>query len=99
MEQLLELADVKAPAPHKSNQVLRWAPWCVVGVLLLALYGQVMASLASDWWNDPNASHGLLVPPLTAYIAWKRRRHTLAVPAVPDLMGLFWIAAGCILLL
>jgi len=88
-----------SPARKKANLVLRWLPWFVLGGVLLALYGQIVVSLASDWWNDPNASHGLLVPPLAAYIAWKRKRLTLSLPATPDLHGLFWIAGGSSLLL
>jgi exosortase len=68
-------------------------------VLLTVLYGGISVGLAKDWWNDPNASHGLLVPPLVAYIAWQRKHLTLRVPATPDLSGLFWIAAGCLALL
>jgi exosortase len=29
--------------------------------------------LAGDWWTDPNNSHGLLIPPLAIYFAWRKR--------------------------
>jgi hypothetical protein len=67
--------------------------WLLVVGLILTLYSRVFAELARDWWTDPNASHGLLVPPLAAYIAWKRRRLTLAAPAELDLRGLFGLPA------
>lgn len=76
-----------------------WIPWLIVGALLLGLYGQVVVGLADDWWSEPKASHGLLVPPLAAYVAWKRKHVTLSIPAAPDFRGLFLIAGSCLVLL
>jgi hypothetical protein len=74
-------------------------PGAILVVLLTALYGKILVEMAKDWWNDPNASHGLLVPPLAAYIVWQRKHLTLRAPATPDLRGLLWIAGGCLTLL
>ena len=76
-----------------------WLPWIILTAVILAIYGAILVDLADDWWNEPNSSYALLVPPLTAYIAWKRRRLTLSVPAAPDLRGLIWIFAACVILL
>lgn len=83
-------------APVKMS---KWLLWAAVLALLVALYGGTSLDLAKDWWNDPNASHGLLVPPLAAYVAWQRRQLTLSLPVKPDLGGVFWIAAGCLIFL
>ncbi len=32
--------------------------------------------MVRDWWDDPNFSHGFLVPLFSAYLLWERR-HTL----------------------
>ena len=90
---------VQTPPQAQGRGIVFWLAWLLVVGLILTLYAHVFAELASDWWNDPNASHGLLVPPLAAYIAWKRRRLTLAAPAELDWRGLFLIAAGCLVLL
>lgn len=90
---------VQTPLQLHRGGIVFWLPSLLVVCLIVTLYSHVFAELASDWWNDPNASHGLLVPPLAAYIAWKRRRLTLAAPAELDWRGLFWIAAGCLVLL
>jgi len=87
------------PLVRVPGKVAAWLPWLILIGLILTLYSHVLVELADDWWNDPNASHGLLVPPLAAYIAWKRRHLTLGVPAELDLRGLFWIAGGCLVLL
>lgn len=81
------------------NGLFAWLPWVILAAITTAIYSHVLVDLADDWWNDPNSSHGLLVPPLAAYVAWKRRRLTWSVPAVPDFKGLLWITAACAALL
>jgi len=76
-----------------------WLPWLILTAVILSIYGAILADLADDWWNEPNSSYALLVPPLTAYIAWKRRHLTLSVPAAPDMRGLIWIFGACVILL
>jgi exosortase len=59
------------------------------------LYGDVLAGLASDWWTEPNLSHGLLVPPLAAWVIWVQRHETFAQPAAPDSRGLLVTFVAC----
>lgn len=35
------------------------------------LFWEPMATLVRDWWNDPEAGHGLLLGPLAIWLAWK----------------------------
>lgn len=42
-------------------------------VLLAVLYGPVISSLVSQWLDDLNYRHGLLIPFVTALLIWKRR--------------------------
>jgi exosortase len=70
-----------------------------VAALLAALYGAVLGDLASEWWNEPASSYGMLVPPIAAWIAWQRRRQILRWPAVPDWRGLAMAAFGCLCLI
>jgi exosortase len=92
------LENSRGPATTQVQRVLQWLPWVAIVALLIGMYSKILAGLADDWWNDPNASHGLLVPPLAGYIAWQRRRLTFKFPVLPDLRGLSWIAGGCLLL-
>lgn len=81
-------------------------PWTAVSLIYAAAiaavagvcYWTVLADLASEWWNDSAASYGILIPPLTAWITWLRRREILSIPAAPDLRGLWLTALGCFLL-
>ena len=38
-----------------------------------ALFGTPFVSLLRDWWTNPEAGHGLLLGPLSAWLAWRRR--------------------------
>ena len=42
-------------------------------VAFVALFGAPIVSLARDWWTMPEAGHGLLMAPLSAWFAWRRR--------------------------
>jgi len=74
-----------------------WFQVALLVALIAVLYGYVLVDLASDWWNEPSLSHGLLIPPLVLYIAWTRRDETLAQPAAVDNRGLWLIAGACLL--
>jgi len=93
------LLQVDLPVAVEVKTAGSWLAWFVLAAVIVAIYSQILFDLADDWWNEPNSSYALLVPPLTAYIAWKRRRLTLSVPAAPDLRGLIWIFAACVILL
>lgn len=73
------------------------------GVLLCLalgwLYFDVLRRLTSDWYNDENYSHGLLVPFIAAYALWQNRDELSATAMRP----LTWLGAalmvGAVLLL
>ena len=74
-----------------------WPQWAVLLGLIAVLYTQVVADMAADWWTEPSLSQGLLIPPLTLYIAWTRRKQTFAQPLVSDNRGLWLVACACVL--
>lgn len=47
-------------------------PIAIAGLAFLVLYWQPIVTLGLDWWNDPDAGHGLLLAPLAVFLAWKR---------------------------
>src|SRR5579871_3909744 len=67
--------------------------WIQAALLLLPLavmYADTFTRLAGDWWNDPNNSHGIMIPPLALYFAWRKRHRFAAEPAQPAIgWGLF----------
>jgi exosortase len=71
-------------------QTLRPFGW--QGILLLAamslLYGPVVKLLVWQWWNDPDYSHGFIVPFLSAYLIWARRDKLSQIARKPSGWGL-----------
>jgi exosortase len=94
--------DLKVVRSVYAWDLPQWAAALKVSViagLLALLYARVLQSMVLDWWTEPSSSHGLLIPPLVAYIAWTNRRLTFAFPAAPDNRGLVVIFAACVFLL
>lgn len=60
-------------------------------VLYLAAFWRTCAWLVASWLGDPYYSHGLLVPLIAAYLAWRRRSQ----PGKPAFaVGLATVSAG-----
>lgn len=69
--------------------------WWKTGILLLAvgvLFGPTLARLVSDWWNDPNFSHGFFVPLFSAFVVWQDRKRLQTLPVSPSWFGLVALA-------
>ncbi len=83
---------------------VRAGPWTVavgqaasVAALVTVLYADVVPAMVAVWLDDPGYSHGLLIPPMAAYVAWLRRDELLAEHPHPDARGLFMTAVACLL--
>jgi len=50
---------------------VRWAPALAAGLLFALLFAHPFRLLLDDWWNDPEAGHGLLLAPVALWLAWK----------------------------
>jgi exosortase len=96
------VADVERAAAPKFTHPL-WQgtmPWAILlAALSTLLYYPLVPELVSDWATNPGASQGFLLPPFAFYIAWMRRRSTLAIPVSPESRGLLLIALACLLFL
>ena len=64
--------------------------------LLGLLYANVLPDLVHDWWDDPNYSHGFLVPLFSAYLVYQRRASILATEFRPSWWGLAPILIGIV---
>ena len=87
-----------------ENQIMRGArdsvvpSLLVVFLLLVGVYAPIIPELVSDWYNDPNYSHGFLVPLISAYFLWERRDLLRAAKLRPSFWGLLPILLGFALL-
>jgi exosortase len=72
---------------------------CLVVAGIGFLYWRVVVSLVDAWMVDGNYSHGFLIVPIAAYLAWERRGSLRAAPVRGSWMGLGVFVAGIAVLL
>ncbi|HVG71757.1 MAG TPA: exosortase/archaeosortase family protein [Vicinamibacterales bacterium] len=74
----------------------------LLGALVLGgiaiLYADVVRELVRVWSTDTNYSHGFLIPPIAAFLAWERRDRFLSAPPRPARAGLVVIGASVLAL-
>lgn len=73
-----------------------WPSVLILGIL--GVYGPILAGLAGDWAHDSNYSHGFLIPLVSGFFVWQRRKDLAAIPRRPSGMGLFAVVAAMALL-
>jgi exosortase len=61
----------------------------------LVLFGEPIRLLLRDWWSDPESAHGLLLAPVSVWLAWKTGRRADARPNVG--LGLAMLIAAVLL--
>jgi exosortase len=66
--------------------------------MVAVLYGSVLAKLARDWQTDTMYSHGFLILPIAAWLAWHQRSAWRTTPAAPGNSGLCLVLLGLALL-
>ena len=58
--------------------------WVALGTAAAAyaiLFFQPFVLLLGDWWNNPEAGHGLLLAPVALWLAWRSRNEAPALPS------------------
>jgi exosortase len=77
-----------------------WWRGAVLVLLTGWLYFHVILHLASQWWKDPNFSHGFFVPLFSLFLIWQDRERLSRMRAVPSFWGLpILVLAVAVLLL
>ncbi len=61
--------------------VRRALPWGLAILAFVVLFADPAKGLARDWWNDPDAGHGLLLAPVALWLAWKAGLRCDATPS------------------
>ncbi|MBI2796950.1 MAG: exosortase [Gemmatimonadetes bacterium] len=72
------------PAPATDDRAsarLAWLPLALVAAAYFFLFARPGWMLVGDWWNNPEAGHGLLLAPFAAWLAWKK------IGLLPDAKG------------
>jgi exosortase len=98
----LEKVEKTIPLVGKLSPIsVRAVPWRRVGflgllflVILGGIYAPAIPELLSDWWNDPNYSHGFLVPLFSGFFVWQRREALKILVPQGHWLGLPVLLAG-----
>jgi exosortase len=84
------------PSPHRP---LFWVLAVLLVTTFLALFWPVLTDLVWTWSRDSNYSHGFLVLPVSAYLAWSRREELAATERRPSWVGLIVVCGSLVTLL
>jgi exosortase len=93
-----EIASVEALSTNRS---IHWPAMLVVGLLvaiLAGLYHEVLLKMAIQWNDNPDYSHGFLVPVLVGYFVWERWDRLKAIHITSSLWGVALLAGGLFML-
>jgi exosortase len=78
----------------KSNKLALLGSLALLVAAFGVVYRHVIAKLVYDWINDGNYSHGFLIVPIAAYLAWERRAKLAAAAIRPSVFGLVVLAGS-----
>lgn len=81
----------------KAREILREKWFYIVAGMILLVYLPTIIDLVSDWWNDPNYSHGFLVPLISFYLIRKQKEALAEIETSSNRLGLVVIILGMIL--
>jgi len=83
----------------RNREVVLWSAFILTG--LAAIYAPLAGKLVRDWMNLPDFNHGFLIPVVSGYMIFlKRKKLAEILPKVPvgERGGIFLIAAGVLIL-
>ncbi|MCZ6800216.1 MAG: exosortase/archaeosortase family protein [Nitrospirae bacterium] len=66
--------------------------------LIAALYYKVLLALGMHWYDDPDYSHGFLVPLLSGYFIWERWNRIQGLNVRPSIWGIPLLGFGVLML-
>ena len=93
--------EIGAVEAFPSNSSMNWHAVLVIGVLLAilaGLYHEILVKLGLQWNNDPDYSHGFLVPVLVGYFVWERWDRLKVVRIAPSPWGMAVLGFGLLML-
>jgi hypothetical protein len=95
------MLDVSPTGARRAERSDVGHAWLNVGlgavpllVIVVALYAPTLRSLSIDWWEDPNYSHGFVVPLFSGYLVWRQRDQLAALVPEGSWTGLPLLLAG-----
>jgi exosortase len=81
-----------------SEDFPRWQV-AILALLVIWTYFPILARLISQWWHDPNFSHGFFVPAFSLYVVWEKRAELTALTRKPSWAGMLILGLALIVLM
>ena len=71
-----------------------WLKIALVSALLAGIYYSTLVWLEDKDWGRPDYSYGYIIPLVSLYLIWEKRRELHGLPSVPSWAGYFALAPG-----
>ena len=93
------LESDRAPALQQATTSWwAWLPYILIGLVITAIYYKVVGKLVTDWYDNPDFSHGFLVAPFAAFVIWDKRNVLRNTPIRQTWSGIWLIMAAIFVL-
>jgi len=69
----------------------------IIGLSFLILFNHTIIKLVKDWSIDPNFSHGFLIPLITGFMIWQKKKELSSIHLKSNNWGIVIIIAGMML--
>jgi exosortase len=73
---------------------IAWGPVLLLSALFVLLYHGIAIKLVIDWNENPDFSHGNLIPFFVLFLLWDNRRRFRTTPLKPSWSGLLLVFLG-----
>jgi len=78
-----------------TSRSLWWGGAAALALLIGFLYKDIFVALVKQWWDDPDFSHGFVVPLIAAWLVWQRKEIVERLPLKPSWWG-FGVMLGAV---
>jgi exosortase len=80
--------------------VKRYYKTLILIIVVVILYRHIIVDLVQDLWNNPDYSHGLVLPIVTLWLIWRRKEKLGSTESAPSNFGFLVLLGGlCVLFL
>ena len=76
------------------EKLKNYLPFIILSCLFVILYFTILRELVSEWYNDPNYSHGFLIPVISAYLIWQKKEELKNIKYQKSYLGLAILILG-----
>ncbi len=82
-----------------KNTIVQWIGLSAIAILFILLYYPVISYLVYNWTIDENYSHGFIIPFISVYLVWERRRLLSPSSSSSNYVGIGILLFGLFLLI